>query len=126
MGALDDLAFAMKVLIEVPAYRVAIRHGYLAVVFLLSYSFFIIKTHTKKKDTSRCPFFKSNTWLNITLQRQHLDLYILRLRSPSSLACLGTCQHSQDDGYDNQHSTHVPIHHKSIPLLDYVPMEYQR
>lgn len=56
MGALDDLAFAMKVLIEVPAYRVAIRHGYLAVVFLLSYYFFI-KTHTKKKDTLRCPFF---------------------------------------------------------------------
>ena len=70
---------------------------------------------------------KSNTYcLKLTLQRQHLDLDILHLRSPSSLVCLGTYQHTQDDGYDNRYSRHVPTRHKSIPLLDHALMAYQR
>lgn len=97
---------------------------------LLRYVYCLIgfydQTPNQKKGHFSVSFFVSNAWLKITLQRQRLDLYILRLRSPSSQACLGTCQHSQDDGYGNLHSTHVPIHHKSIRLLDYVQVGYQR
>ena len=57
IGALTGVAFAMKMLIKVPAHRVAMKHGYLTVVFFIVPLLFYYQNAHQKKGHLAASFF---------------------------------------------------------------------